>query len=59
MQCTAYAIMYEELTGIPIQKIVIMIAVEDDFPQIFIEKRDNFVKSLLHYRELYRVEKHV
>lgn len=59
MQCTAYAIMYEELTGIPIQKIVIIIAVEDDFPQIFIEKRDNFVKSLLHYRELYRVEKHV
>lgn len=59
MQCTAYAIMYEELTGIPIQKIVIMIAVEDDFPQIFIEKRDNFVKSLLHYRKLYRVEKHV
>ena len=59
MQCTAYAIMYEELTGIPIQKIVIMIAVEDDFPQIFIEKRDNFVKSLLYYRELYRVEKSV
>lgn len=59
MQCTAYAIMYEELTGIPIQKIVIMIAVENDFPQIFIEKRDNFVKSLLYYRELYRVEKSV
>jgi len=59
MQCSAYAIMYEEMTGIPIQKIVIIIAVEDDIPQIFIEKRDNFVKSLLYYRNLYREEKNV
>lgn len=53
MQCTAYAIMYEELTGIPIPQIAILIAVEDDTPQVFIEKRDNWAKSLLHYRNLF------
>jgi genome maintenance exonuclease 1 len=59
MQCTAYAIMYEELTGIPVPKIVIMIAVEDDFPQLFIEKRNNFVKSLFKYRKLYEKNENI
>jgi hypothetical protein len=53
MQCAAYAIMYEERTGIPINKLVIIIAVENDDPQVFIEKRDNWVKKLLEYRDLY------
>jgi CRISPR/Cas system-associated exonuclease Cas4 (RecB family) len=53
MQCAAYAIMYEERTGIPISKLVIIIAVENDDPQVFVEKRDNWVKKLLEYRDLY------
>jgi len=53
MQCTAYAIMYEERTKRPITNLVIMISVEDDAPQIFFEKRDNWVKDLLYYRDLY------
>jgi genome maintenance exonuclease 1 len=53
MQCAAYAIMYEERTSIPINKLVIIIAVENDDPQVFIEKRDNWVKKLLEYRDLY------
>jgi genome maintenance exonuclease 1 len=53
MQCAAYAIMYEERTGIPINKLVIIIAVENDDPQVFVEKRDNWVKKLLEYRDLY------
>jgi genome maintenance exonuclease 1 len=53
MQCAAYAIMYEELTSVPINKLVVMIAVDDEKPQVFIEKRDNFVKELLKYRDIY------
>jgi genome maintenance exonuclease 1 len=53
MQTAAYAIMYEERTGIPVPWLVILIAVEDDAPQVFIEKRDDWVKKLLRTRDYY------
>ena len=53
MQCSAYAIMFEEIFRIPVSQIVIAIAVEEEDPQIFVEKRDNYVKRLLYYRDLY------
>lgn len=53
MQCSAYAIMYEELTSIPVDKIVLIIATEDYEPQLFVEKRNNYVDQLLYYRDLY------
>ena len=53
MQCAAYAIMYEERTGTPISKLVVLIAVEGDSPQVFIEKRDNWVAELLKCRDSY------
>jgi ATP-dependent exoDNAse (exonuclease V) beta subunit len=59
MQCAAYAIMYEELTGIPIPRIAVLIAVDDDSPQLFVEKRDNFVKKLLHYRDLFEKNENI
>lgn len=46
MQESAYAIMWEERTGIPITQLVTIIAVDDDFPQVFIEHRDNWVRPL-------------
>lgn len=55
-QAAAYAIMYEERTGIPINRSVIMIAVEGDDPQIFIERRDNFVPLLLKARDIWEAE---
>ena len=48
-QGSAYAVMYEERTGIAIDTIVIIMAVEGNEPQLFIEKRDNFIES---YREV-------
>jgi ATP-dependent exoDNAse (exonuclease V) beta subunit len=53
MQTTAYAIMYEERTGIPVPYIVILIAVEGDEPQVFIEKRDNWAKELIRTRDYF------
>ena len=46
MQCTGYAIMWEELTGMPITQIVVCIA-GDQGPQIFVEHRDNWDKELI------------
>ena len=53
MQCSAYAVMYEELYNEPISKIVLIIGVDDDDPQVFVEKRDNWVSRLIEYRDLH------
>lgn len=53
MQAAGYAVMFEELTGIPISNLVIIIAVEGDICQVFTEHRDNYVGRLIEYRDLY------
>ena len=53
MQCSAYAIMFEEQFGIPVSQTVVAIAVEDGESQVFVEKRDTHVKRLIHFRDLY------
>ena len=57
MQCCAYAIMWEERTGQPITQLVVLIAVDNEEPQVFIEHRDNWVKPLLDVIEQYKLEK--
>ena len=48
MQASAYAIMFEERTGIPITQTVILMAVDDSpTPIVFKEKRDNYTKQLI------------
>jgi genome maintenance exonuclease 1 len=46
MQGTFYAIAYEERTGIPVDTIVIIMAVENEQPLLFIEKRDRWIEPL-------------
>ena len=46
IQETAYAIMWEERTGMPITQLVTVIA-GDEGAQVFIEHRDNWSKKLL------------
>ena len=46
MQTTAYAIMYEELFGTPIEQIVILIASEDGTSQAFIKEKKEYVEKL-------------
>jgi hypothetical protein len=46
--------MYEERYGIPVSRTVILISVDDEEPQVFEERRDNYVKDLLEVREQYR-----
>lgn len=53
-QASAYAIMYEELFKIPVSRIVILISVDNDEPQVFEDRRDYYVPELLKVREQYR-----
>lgn len=57
MQAAAYAIMFEERTQIPVNRLVIAIAVEDGFMQIFESRRNRHVDQLLYYRDLYEATK--
>jgi genome maintenance exonuclease 1 len=53
-QCTAYSGMYEEHVGIGIDQIVIVMAVENEEPLIFVEKVENHINNLLEHIEFYR-----
>ena len=59
MQTAAYAVAFEEQTGIPIGRLVIIMAVDNDDPRWFIEKRDDWVagfkKLRLDYKHKYGV----
>ena len=55
-QCAAYAVMWEERTGIPINKIVVVIAVDGEEPQVFEEKRDNYIYECVETIARYRKE---
>jgi len=53
-QAAAYAIMYEERFQIPVNRIVILISVDNDIPQYFEERRDAYVQQLLEVRKQYK-----
>lgn len=56
-QGTAYALMYEELVGNPIDQIVILIATDDsDRPQVFIRDKNQYIQNLLEKIHLYKQE---
>lgn len=55
-QCSAYAVMWEERTGIPINNIVVVIAVDGEDPQVFEEKRDNYIYECVETIAQYRRE---
>lgn len=57
LQCTAYAIMWHERTGIPISDITVLISVEKGLvPLVFQEKIDKYVKPLLQRRHQYELK---
>jgi CRISPR/Cas system-associated exonuclease Cas4 (RecB family) len=55
MQEAAYAIMFEERTGIPVAKLVTIMAIDFAEPKVFIQRRDKWVKPLREtIKEYYR-----
>jgi len=53
MQVSGYAVMFEERFGIPVNRVVVAIAVDDEDPQVFVAKRDTYISNLLNFRDLY------
>lgn len=53
MQCTAYAIMYEEIVGVPIDQIVVLIGTENGDGQVFVENKINYIDNLKSYIKKY------
>jgi ATP-dependent exoDNAse (exonuclease V) beta subunit len=43
IQCTAYSLMFEEITKLPIEQIVVLIANEEGNPQVFIKEKKDYV----------------
>ena len=56
-QCTAYSGMYEERVGVPIEQLVIVMAVEHEEPLIFIEKTEDHINTLIEHISFYRNNK--
>jgi genome maintenance exonuclease 1 len=53
-QTAAYSLMYEELIGTPINKLVIIMAVENSTPLIFIEKTEDHIEGLVEAIQFYK-----
>ena len=57
-QTSAYALMYEELIGSPINNLVIIMAVENEQPLLFQEKTEDHIKGLVkaikYYKDQYK-----
>lgn len=53
IQATAYSVMFEELFGIVIKDITIIIGVDDAEPQVFQAQRKNYIKKLVDLRQLH------
>ena len=55
MQEAAYAVMFEERTGIPVDRLVTAIAYDQPNGgcQVFVEKRDDWIDGFIELREMY------
>lgn len=53
IQTAAYAVAFEERTGIPVSRLVIIMGVDDEQPLIFKEKRDDWIHQFIELREVY------
>jgi genome maintenance exonuclease 1 len=54
MQCSAYSVAYEEMTGIPVPNILILISTDEYGVLPFAEKRDAWISEFIKLREKYR-----
>lgn len=53
IQATAYSVMFEELFGIAVPDITIIIGVDHDLPQVFQARRKDYILRLVELRQQY------
>jgi genome maintenance exonuclease 1 len=56
-QTTAYSLMYEEMIGRPINQLVVIMAVENEQPILFIEKTEDHIDGLVKAIDYYKRNK--
>jgi genome maintenance exonuclease 1 len=54
MQTSAYAVMFEELTGISVPRLLIVMGVDDHEPLVFQEKRNDWIDKFKDLRKNYK-----
>ena len=54
MQASAYCVMFEELTKIPITQTIIVMSVDNDHPLVFKGHRDEYIDLFMKQRASYR-----
>ena len=57
MQCSAYAVAFEERTGISVPNIVILMSVDNEPPLLFHEKRNQWINSFIDLRNQFFIER--
>lgn len=55
-QEAAYAVMFEEMTGLPVTQLVTVITTQEGGSQVFIEHRDEWIGEFIKLREEYALE---
>lgn len=54
-QCTAYSLMYQDMTAVKIPQIVVIISVDHEInPQVFVKDRKDYVESLYYKVKEYK-----
>jgi genome maintenance exonuclease 1 len=56
LQESAYAVMFEENTGIPVSQLVTVITNQEGTCQVFVEKRDDWIDKFIELRNQYELE---
>jgi PD-(D/E)XK nuclease superfamily len=56
-QCTSYSLMYEELIGNPIEQLVVIMAVDNSNPLVFIERTKDHINTLAEFIDFYKRNK--
>lgn len=54
MQCAAYSVAFEELTGIPVPNLIVIMGVDDNPVHVFEEKRDDWIGEFIKLRKEYK-----
>ena len=54
MQASAYCVMFEELTKIPITQTIILMSVDNDHPLVYKGHRDEYINQFMEQRSNYR-----
>jgi len=54
LQCTSYALMFSEITGVKIDQIVVLVSTEDGHSQEFIRSPLDYVDQLKERIEMYK-----